>query len=57
MPAGFGIAGRAVLPPRPEVMPLTWRGTYGADRDYVTSCAARGGSAADGGAASGVGRR
>ena len=37
LPAAFGVGGRAVLPPRPEQMPQTWRGTYGANRDYVTS--------------------
>jgi putative FmdB family regulatory protein len=37
LPAGFGVGGRAVLPPRAEAMPQTWRGTYGANREYVTS--------------------
>lgn len=36
-PAGFGVGRRAVLPPRPEAMPQTWRGTYGANREYVTA--------------------
>jgi putative FmdB family regulatory protein len=37
LPSRFGIGGRAHLPPPPERMPQTWRGTYGGDRDYVTS--------------------
>lgn len=38
VPSTFGFGGRAsgALPPPPELMPQTWRGTYGADREYVT---------------------
>lgn len=36
VPASFGTAGRSSLPPRPEAMPQTWRGTYGGNREYVT---------------------
>jgi putative FmdB family regulatory protein len=38
-PSRFGIggAGAASLPPPPERMPQTWKGTYRGDRDYVTS--------------------
>jgi hypothetical protein len=36
VPASFGIGGAAVLPPRAEAMPQTWRGTYEGDRDYLT---------------------
>lgn len=37
LPSGFGVGGRAGLPPSAEKMPQTWRGTYGANRDYVTA--------------------
>jgi putative FmdB family regulatory protein len=37
VPSRFGIGGRAVTPPAPELMPQTWKGTYAGDRDYVTS--------------------
>ncbi len=37
LPSGFGVGGRAALPPPAEKMPQTWRGTYGANRDYVTA--------------------
>jgi len=41
VPARFGIGGEAGaarrLPPPPEKMPQTWRGTYNGDREYVTS--------------------
>ncbi len=38
VPARFGIGGAAAasLPPPPEAMPQTWRGTYEGDREYVT---------------------
>lgn len=38
VPSRFGIGGAAAakLPPPPEAMPQTWRGTYEGDRDYVT---------------------
>jgi putative FmdB family regulatory protein len=41
LPSSFGIAGAAGavsrLPPPPEQMPQTWRGTYNGNREYVTS--------------------
>lgn len=39
VPSVFGISGQAArsLPPGPESMPQTWRGTYGGNRDYVAS--------------------
>jgi putative FmdB family regulatory protein len=39
LPSRFGIGGAAAgsLPPTPERMPQTWRGTYNADREYVSS--------------------
>jgi putative FmdB family regulatory protein len=37
VPARFGIGGRAGVPPPPERMPQTWKGTYAGDRDYVSS--------------------
>lgn len=40
LPASFGIGGgrgTAGVPPAPEAMPQTWKGTYGGNRDYVTS--------------------
>jgi len=37
VPSRFGIGGRAGVPPAPEQMPQTWKGTYDGDRDYVTS--------------------
>ena len=38
VPSVFGISGRAArsLPPPPEAMPQTWRGTYEGNREYVT---------------------
>jgi putative FmdB family regulatory protein len=38
IPAPFAIGGRAVrsLPPPPEAMPQTWRGTCNGNREYVT---------------------
>jgi hypothetical protein len=38
VPSRFGIGGRgaASLPPPPEAMPQTWRGTYEGNREYVT---------------------
>jgi len=38
IPAPFSIGGRAArsLPPPPEAMPQTWRGTYNGNREYVT---------------------
>ncbi len=37
VPARFGIGGAAAasLPPPPEAMPQTWRGTYEGNREYV----------------------
>ncbi|MDP9845546.1 FmdB family zinc ribbon protein [Streptosporangium lutulentum] len=35
IPSRFATAGRAVTPPSAEMMPQTWRGTYGADQEYV----------------------
>jgi putative FmdB family regulatory protein len=35
VPSTFGIGGGAVTPPPADMMPQTWRGTYGADREYV----------------------
>lgn len=37
IPSRFGVAGRASVPPPAEMMPQTWRGTHGADREYVTA--------------------
>jgi len=37
VPARFGVAGTAAVPPPPERMPQTWRGTYNGDREYLTS--------------------
>ena len=34
--SGFAIAGRASAGRSQAEMPQTWKGTYGADRDYVT---------------------
>jgi putative FmdB family regulatory protein len=36
LPSGFGVAGAAAVPPPPERMPQTWKGTYRGDREYVT---------------------
>jgi putative FmdB family regulatory protein len=36
VPSRFGIGGSAGTPPPAEMMPQTWRGTYGGDREYVT---------------------
>jgi putative FmdB family regulatory protein len=38
VPARCALAGRgaASLPPAPEAMPQTWRGTYEGNREYVT---------------------
>ncbi len=35
VPAVVGLAGVASLPPRPEQMPQTWRGTYEGNREYL----------------------
>lgn len=35
VPSAFGIGGSATLPPAPERMPQTWKGTYRGDRDYL----------------------
>jgi putative FmdB family regulatory protein len=37
VPSVFGFAGQAArsLPPPPEAMPQTWRGTYEGNREYV----------------------
>lgn len=40
LPTSFGIGGgasRSALPPPPERMPQTWRGTHRGDREYVAS--------------------
>ena len=37
LPSAFGVGGTAVVPPPPERMPQTWRGTYHADREYMTT--------------------
>src|SRR5581483_9682194 len=37
VPARFGTPGRASVPPPPEAMPQTWRGTHHGNRDYVTA--------------------
>jgi len=38
-PSRFAVGGTAAagLPPRPEAMPQTWRGTHHGDREYVAS--------------------
>ena len=38
VPSAFGFRGQAArsLPPPPEAMPQTWRGTYEGNREYVT---------------------
>ncbi|WP_046471365.1 FmdB family zinc ribbon protein [Allosalinactinospora lopnorensis] len=36
IPSSFAIGGTATVPPPPERMPQTWKGTYRGDRDYVT---------------------
>lgn len=38
VPSVFAFTGRATrsLPPPPEAMPQTWRGTYEGNREYVT---------------------
>jgi putative FmdB family regulatory protein len=35
VPSRFGVGGTATVPPPPERMPQTWKGTYRGDRDYV----------------------
>jgi putative FmdB family regulatory protein len=35
VPTATGLAGHANLPPPPDRMPQTWRGTYGGNREYV----------------------
>lgn len=37
IPSSFAIGGTASVPPPPERMPQTWKGTYRGDRDYVTT--------------------
>ncbi|GAA1917164.1 hypothetical protein GCM10009716_27830 [Streptomyces sodiiphilus] len=37
VPSTFGIGGVAAVPPPPERMPQTWKGTYRGDREYVTA--------------------
>ncbi|MDA8323924.1 MAG: zinc ribbon domain-containing protein [Actinomycetota bacterium] len=39
VPSVFGLAGQAErsLPPAPEAMPQTWRGTFNGDPEYVGS--------------------
>ncbi len=37
LPSSFSIGKRAVLPPSPEAMPQTWKGTYDGNREYVNS--------------------
>jgi hypothetical protein len=37
VPSSFGIGGSATLPPAPERMPQTWRGTYNGNREYLTT--------------------
>ncbi|MEU7242920.1 FmdB family zinc ribbon protein [Streptomyces sparsogenes] len=37
VPSNFAIGGAATMPPPPERMPQTWKGTYRGDRDYVTA--------------------
>lgn len=36
IPARFAIGKTARIPLPPDAMPQTWRGTYNADREYVT---------------------
>lgn len=36
VPSHFGVGGTAAVPPPPERMPQTWKGTYRGDRDYLT---------------------
>lgn len=35
VPSRVAVTGLASAPPPPERMPQTWRGTYGANREYV----------------------
>jgi putative FmdB family regulatory protein len=35
-PSGFGVGGSAGLPPPPERLPQTWKGTHRGDREYVS---------------------
>ncbi|GGL38942.1 zinc ribbon domain-containing protein [Phycicoccus endophyticus] len=35
VPAAVGLSGIAGLPPRPEQMPQTWRGTHEGNREYL----------------------
>ncbi|AGP59790.1 FmdB family zinc ribbon protein [Streptomyces rapamycinicus] len=37
IPSSFALGGTAAVPPPPERMPQTWKGTYRGDRDYVTA--------------------
>ncbi|KOG59451.1 MULTISPECIES: FmdB family zinc ribbon protein [Streptomyces] len=37
IPSSFAIGGVATVPPPPERMPQTWKGTYRGDRDYITT--------------------
>jgi putative FmdB family regulatory protein len=36
VPSVFAIAGTASIPPPPDQMPQTWKGTYAGNREYVT---------------------
>jgi hypothetical protein len=36
LPSLFAIGGTARIPPPPERMPQTWKGTYAGNREYVT---------------------
>jgi hypothetical protein len=37
VPSAFGVGASARVPPAPERMPQTWRGTYGADPEHMTT--------------------
>ena len=37
IPGTVAIGGSATVPPPPERMPQTWKGTHRGDRDYVTA--------------------
>jgi putative FmdB family regulatory protein len=36
VPSRFGVSGSARVPPPPERMPQTWKGTHRGNREYVT---------------------